>query len=384
MDFKGLKITVAVLAAIFVACVVVAVVYDDDIDYRKAKNAGTKEAYADFISSHSRSEFCETAQKKIDSIEAEELKIRAENDYKSIIGNPNFEDLKLFLETYPDSDHVIQIRGMLDNFDDQFYEQLSSKYDASLASYYLSNLPEGKHVGEVNRLKVANEEDDVYRAALAQNTVVGYQYYIDTYPKGKHLNEMKTKLSSVQEQEAYDNAKRLSAEYAYRDYLTRFPKGKHRNEIKDLLDDLEAYDKYKNNSLAHGSQPYSAYYGRNRSCDYYGCSEICVQAPYNSDVVVIIKEDDSDGRVARHGYVGAGRKMCFEIPDGMYQVFFYYGKGWYPNKKMKSGVKGGFLRDEIFSKDYPQYLSGQILSYELILQSNGNFSTKPSNESEMF
>ena len=40
--------------------------------------------------------------------------------------------------------------------------------------------------------------------------------------------------------------------------------------------------------------------------------------------------------------------------------------------------------DEIFSKDNPQYLDGQILTYELILQQNGNFSTKPSSESEMF
>lgn len=47
-------------------------------------------------------------------------------------------------------------------------------------------------------------------------------------------------------------------------------------------------------------------------------------------------------------------------------------------------VLGGFVVEEIFSKDYPQYLTNNILEYELILQQNGNFSTKASSENEIF
>ena len=47
-------------------------------------------------------------------------------------------------------------------------------------------------------------------------------------------------------------------------------------------------------------------------------------------------------------------------------------------------VSGGFVSDEDFGKDSPQDLSNQILEYVMILQTNGNFSIKPSNLEEVF
>ena len=384
MDNKGLKIIVAILAVVFAACIAVAIIFKDDMDYKKAKAAGTKEAYAAFLQKHKDSEFFDAAKRSLDSIEAVELRNKIESEYQRIKSDLTLPDVKQFISNYPDSEHSDEFRQMIKEWDENVYQELSSKYDASLASYYLLNLPEGKHVDEIRRMKIANEEEDVYRNALTKNTIAAYQDYIDTYPKGKHLTEIKTKLAAAQEQDAYNNAKNLGQAYAYRDYLNRFPNGKHRAEIRGLLDDIEAFDRYKDNSLANGAQPYSAYYGYNKSCQYYGCSEICVKAPYSSDVLVLIKKDNSNGKVVRHGYVKGGQQVCCEVPDGRYQTFFYYGKGWYPKKQMQGGVKGGFLRDEIFSKDNPQYLDGQILTYELILQQNGNFSTKPSSETEMF
>jgi hypothetical protein len=50
---------------------------------------------------------------------------------------------------------------------------------------------------------------------------------------------------------------------------------------------------------------------------------------------------------------------------------------------MKGGkLKGGFIINENFGKDDPQYLNHNVLTYELILQENGNFSTRPSNPEE--
>lgn len=142
-------------------------------------------------------------------------------------------------------------------------------------------------------------------------------------------------------------------------------------------------DQWQNNSLATGATPYSYKYGRNQSCTDYGCSQIKVKAPYNSDVIVIIKKGNERGSVIRHAYIRSGGSYTFEIPNGTYQTFFYYGKGWNPNKAMGK-VTGGFISDEHFGKDSPQYLNNNILEYELILQRNGNFSTKSSNANEIF
>lgn len=145
----------------------------------------------------------------------------------------------------------------------------------------------------------------------------------------------------------------------------------------------EIYDKYINNSLQNGSTPYSYCYGGNQSCSDYGCSQIKVKTPYNSDVLVTIKVN---GTVIRHAYIAAGSSYTFEFTNGTYQTFFYYGKGWNPEKFMKNSscgeLRGGFVSDEQFSKDNPQTLSNNILEYELILQQNGNFSTKPTNKED--
>lgn len=141
----------------------------------------------------------------------------------------------------------------------------------------------------------------------------------------------------------------------------------------------EIYDRYINNSLPTGSTPYFDYYGGNPSCNSYGCSKITIRTS-NSDVLVTIKNND---KVVRHSFIKAGGTYTFSMPNGTYQPFFYYGKGWNPEKEMKNGeLKGGFISKEDFGKDEPQTLMNNILTYELILQTDGNFSTRPSNPME--
>lgn len=164
-----------------------------------------------------------------------------------------------------------------------------------------------------------------------------------------------------------------------------FPNKEFKEErFNSILDDIYL-EQYKNNSLRNGAKPYSYCFGSSNSCGGYGCSQIKVKTPYNSDVLVTIKKND---RVYRHAYIKAGSSYTFNFRNGTYQAFFYYGKGWNPNKFMKNTscgeLNGGFISNEHFGKDYPQDLYNQILSYELILQQNGNFSTKPSNKNEAF
>lgn len=141
---------------------------------------------------------------------------------------------------------------------------------------------------------------------------------------------------------------------------------------------------YIKNSLSTGASPYASFYGSNYKCPYDQCSGIRVTAPAESDIVVIIKRDNQDGKVISHGYIRAGQTYLFDIPDGTYQTFFYYGEGWNPTKDMGNGIKGGFVKDEIFSKDNPQELYSGILTYVLQLQRDGNFQTRSSRRSEFF
>lgn len=152
-----------------------------------------------------------------------------------------------------------------------------------------------------------------------------------------------------------------------------------------VKDELSEEDKqYEYNSLSTGAAPYTAYYGKNYKCPYDQCSGIKVTAPAESDIMVIIKRDNASGKVISHGYIKAGGTLFFPIPDGTYQTFFYYGQGWNPNKEMGNGVRGGFVKDEIFSKDNPQDIFSAVLTYVLQLQRDGNFQTRGSNKGEVF
>ena len=154
-----------------------------------------------------------------------------------------------------------------------------------------------------------------------------------------------------------------------------------RNSSIDYTMDDELSDEekqYLNNSLSTGATPYATFYGKNYKCPYNQCSGIKVTAPAESDIVVIIKRNNQDG------YIESGTIYQFDIPDGTYQTFFYYGEGWNPNKDMGNGIKGGFIKDEIFSKDNPQDIYSGVLTYVLQLQRDGNFQTKGSDKSEFF
>lgn len=145
-------------------------------------------------------------------------------------------------------------------------------------------------------------------------------------------------------------------------------------------------EQWKYNSLSTGSTPYSYCYGSSNYCNDYGCSQIKVITGGSGDVLVTIK--NYNGKVVRHGYIKGGYSYTFNVPDGNYQVFFYSGTGWNPNKEMPSSscnhLQGGFVSNESVTKDNYISLYNQIMTYELILQQQGNFSTKPSSKNEAF
>lgn len=145
------------------------------------------------------------------------------------------------------------------------------------------------------------------------------------------------------------------------------------NTVTSTVED----DPYLDNSLSTGSVPYSS---DNLKGDG---STISVRTSGTSecDVVVIIK---SGNTMVRNAYIKAGGSYTFNLPNGYYQVFFYGGKGWNPNKTMPNGLEGGFVANESYSKDEPVSLEYQGLEYELIPQQNGNFTTEQSSASEIF
>ncbi|MEO6681868.1 MAG: hypothetical protein ABIN48_03495 [Ginsengibacter sp.] len=197
--------------------------------------------------------------------------------------------------------------------------------------------------------------------------------------------QQRIELVAQNKKEAEEREYRVEQERVIKEKREEEERIEREEKLEKERKEQEIYNRYINNSLSTGATPYYYCFGDNNSCNDYGCSAIKVKTPANSDVVVTIKRN---GEVYRHAYIKAGSQYTMQFPDGIYQAFFYYGKGWNPDKVMKETtcglLEGGFIANEHFGKDSPQKLNNQVLTYELILQQNGNFSTSPSNPEEAF
>ena len=158
--------------------------------------------------------------------------------------------------------------------------------------------------------------------------------------------------------------------------------------LKDYVNETYA-SYYSTNSLYTGATPYRYCYGRNPYCSpsygYAECSFIDIKASSDSDVVVIVKKNN---RVYSHAYIKAGGYYKFKVGNGSFQTFFYYGKGWNPNKYIKDGscgkITGGFVKNESLDKSDVIRLNNSSMSYTLYTVKNGNFQPKASNKNEAF
>ena len=148
----------------------------------------------------------------------------------------------------------------------------------------------------------------------------------------------------------------------------------YENEVSSQV---EEDSPYIDNRLQTGDSPYKNI----RLSGNESTIKVKTPAGDENDVVVIIKHN---GKIVRNAYIQGGDSYQFSVPNGTYQVFFYGGKGWNPDKKMAGGYTGGFITNESFSKDNAVTLDYQGLNYELIPQRNGNFNTELSSETEMF
>ena len=211
---------------------------------------------------------------------------------------------------------------------------------------------------------------------IDRSDIEGYEAFVREYPSSIHVSDAQERIQVAKK------------EIRLREEEERIREEAERRQREEEQQREQLYSTYGSNSLYNGSQPYESFYGKNH---HYSSNEphaeVRVKAAYDSDVIVIIRYDNQNGRVAGHTYVRAGQTATIQLPGGhRYQTFFYYGRGWYPDKPMKNGVKGGFLEDEVYSKDGSTALlqDNEILSFKLTPVLDGNFSTSQSNESEIF
>lgn len=305
----------------------------------------------------------ETAQKQI-TLKEKELEKKFGNTFTSWY--PKLKDEKLLQRTS-------RIGNCSDFYSDLYeisyekdawteFEKFMTSYDGEIkTAEILSKQAENQYFTNVSSTKKSLKS--------------GVINYFDT-----RLSNSKSQILSTETESKTFSSPTLGI-ISYNITKTSFNKQAFQNVADDAFE-----EQWKYNSLSTGAMPYASCYGSSNYCSDWSCSKIKVLTGGSGDVLVSIK--NSNGKVVRHGYIKGGNSFTFNVPDGSYQVFFYSGTGWNPNKQMPSSscsyLKGGFVSNEDVTKDNYINLYSQIMTYELILQQQGNFSTKPSSKNEAF
>lgn len=134
---------------------------------------------------------------------------------------------------------------------------------------------------------------------------------------------------------------------------------------------------YIDNRLSTGSKPYS-YMGRAKTGDNY----MSFETSGSHDFVVIVRDATND-KYMNHVYIRGGSNAKLYLPDGIFNVYFYSGKGWNPNK-IKGNFRGAFVKSESLQKDEAISLYSAYIEYTLYPVQNGNLHLDSADDEEAF
>ena len=334
----------------------------EEYDFNATIRRDTEAAYSSFCSQYPQSKHLEAC---LDSIAAKKLHMIQDKGQYSY----SISEHRLFIETC-DRPSIKEraIRHLDDRYDEVFNytgysKSENEKNKESYKELYVTVYPDGPHYSEFYNEMQSKLDEDAFSRACDELTISAFQKYLNDFPKGAHVKDARQQIAVLKKAE---------------------------EDAKEAQRKAEEAKKYANNYLSTGSQPYANVYGRN---SYSGDCAITVKAGSSTDVVVIIKRNNSNGRVAGHAYIRKGSSYTINLDPGTYQTFFYYGNGWNPNRKLSNGLTGGFTSNEQYGKDNPVTLSYRYsddyiyydhIEYSLQSVVGGNFRMSGSNAGDVF
>lgn len=371
-----------VISVCAISAIAVLIIRADDIAYNRVMKSPNITNCTKFLDRYSSSEHVPEISEILKTL----LIQKEEADFRKAWEANSLDECNKFLKEHPNSHFEPTIKGMIVDI------KYHMAYQSDLVLDYkrfLQECPNSKYEKEINSM-LKKKEDNFYKSYVNVSTSslsrARLNEYLTLFPGGRYTTQVNNKLMLLDDEEAYRSASSTNTKYSWQQYLSKFPKGAHAAKARSKIAEFDEVERCRNNSLSNGSQPYARYYGSNYSYSWDRAA-VKVNASAYSDVVVIVRYNNAQGSVAGHVYVRKGcSSTIYLLENRTYQVFFYYGSGWYPKKEMAGGVKGGFLERESFSKDgSSMYLrSGEIVTYTLTQQVHGNFSTSGSSENEVF
>lgn len=312
------------------------------------------------------------ARAEVQSSDNRELIAEISDSYRSRFGS-SFET---FMENLDEEGYNITketVRDCEKFFGKRDFYVFNKEYWDDIEKVMLTNSKENGEALAKSQIAEREFEADLRRAR--RQLIASYQSSFDNQISQNRSSILKETVEEVET--VTDN---------FGTWITKTSHLTYNDDVLDRVLNQALNSQWETNSLQTGSAPYANCYGSLNICSGGDCSQVDITAG-GSDVIVTIK--NSSDRVVRHAYIRSRQEYSFDIPNGTYNMYFYSGRGWNPNKVQNSSscsnLRGGFVSNESFTKDYESNrLNNNILSYELREVTSGNFRPGSSNAAEAF
>lgn len=110
-----------------------------------------------------------------------------ESLWKECVIGQQINDLKTYIDKYPDGEHSQEARKMLDKLllEKDEWEKARTSNDDDYLRAFVRNHPNSSHLEEARSML----DDVVWNNAVGKNTKDAYKGYLDEFPEGKHIGE---------------------------------------------------------------------------------------------------------------------------------------------------------------------------------------------------
>jgi hypothetical protein len=222
-------------------------------DFQIAKILNSKQAYFDFLNTHSDSTLTNMAKKAIAQIDYDEAKgkntIQAYQNFINTNTDSYFNDLARqaiilqigkttnpkqayldFINTCSDSILVGLVKKTITQIN---YIEANEKNTIQAYRDFIENTTDTSYISQA-RNAIINIE---YELCKKSNSVDKYKYFLTNYPQNPHSNEIENKLISLE----YDTVKQTNAEQAYEQFIEKYPDHKLAKDAQKRLQIAKQY-----------------------------------------------------------------------------------------------------------------------------------------------
>ena len=191
--------------------------------------------------------------------------------WKACVTNKQIDDLRQYIEDYPDGEHYIEARELLGKLvnEKDSWEQAQSSNDEDYLRAFIRNNPGSKHIDEAKSLL----DDVVWNKVVTIDTKEAYGQYLQEFSGGKHASDARSQFELKRRAEL-TSAERDNVKGTINTFLAGLENWNYSSMLSSCNSEMANFMGKRNASYQDVNDYYSGY--RNSDIDSIKFSSLAV------------------------------------------------------------------------------------------------------------